>query len=141
MLWTVPSEISVSKRSLKTPGRRGRGCDRTGPARGPIAAATRLGNRELEEDLLSRWRRVEGGLQGESGGVGLSVEELAADLMLTGQFGHGFEADKDLQGHVLPRFRQEAPGGTGRGTRQWDRIRLRRSGGDVVWASMSVSSV
>ena len=48
-----------------------------------------LGDRQVEEDVLGRWRRVEGVVQGELGGVGLLVEELAADLMLAGQLGDG----------------------------------------------------
>ena len=46
-----------------------------------------LGDRQVEEDLLVGSRRVEGVLQSQLGGVGLSVEELAADLMLAGQLG------------------------------------------------------
>ncbi len=49
----------------------------------------RLGDRQVEEDLLVRSRRIEGVLQGELCGVGLLVEELAADLMLAGQLGDG----------------------------------------------------
>ena len=49
----------------------------------------RLGDRQVEEDVLGRSRWVEGVLQGDLGGVGLLVEELAADLMLPGQLGDG----------------------------------------------------
>ena len=66
-----------------------------------------LGDRQLEEDLLGRRRRVEGELQGELGGVGLLVEELAADLMLAGQLGDGWRAGEDVQGQVLPLLGRE----------------------------------
>ena len=61
-----------------------------------------LGDRQVEEDLLGRSRRVEGVVQGEPGGVGLLVEELAADLMLAGQSGDGLRAGEDLEGQLLP---------------------------------------
>jgi hypothetical protein len=57
----------------------------------------------VEEDLLGRWRRVEGAVQSESGGVGLSVKELAADLVLAGQWGDGLRAGEDLEGPLRPR--------------------------------------
>ena len=37
-------------------------------------------------------------VQSELGGVGLSVKELAADLMLAGQLGDGLRAGEDLEG-------------------------------------------
>jgi hypothetical protein len=52
----------------------------------------------LEQDVLGRGRWVEGALQGELGGIGLSVEELAADLMLAGQLGDGLGSGEDLEG-------------------------------------------
>ena len=65
------------------------------------------GDRQVEEDLLGRWRRVEGVVQGELGGVGLSVEELAADLMLAGQLGDRLRAVEDLEGQLLPLLGRE----------------------------------
>jgi hypothetical protein len=41
-----------------------------------------LGNRPMEEDLIVVGRRVEGLAEGVTGGVGLVMEGLPADLML-----------------------------------------------------------
>ncbi len=59
------------------------------------------GDRQVEEDLLVRRRRIEGVVQGESGGVGLLVEEFAADLMLAGRVGDGMRAGEDPEGQLL----------------------------------------
>ena len=50
-------------------------------------------------------------VQGESGGVGLLVEELAADLMLAGQVSDGLRSGEDLEGQLLSLPGRELLGG------------------------------
>jgi hypothetical protein len=100
-LWAVPREVSVEEVAREGDGAA------VGAVTGQDQGEDRLtepgpGDRQVEEDLLGRWGRVEGAVQGESGRVGLSVEELAADLMLTGQLGDGLPAGEDPEGQLLP---------------------------------------
>jgi hypothetical protein len=88
----------------------------------------RLGDRQVEEDRIIGWRRVEGAVEGEPGGVGLSVEELAADLMLAGESGDRLGTGEDLEGEVLPPLGRESPGGARWRDGSRERIGLR--GGD-----------
>jgi hypothetical protein len=62
------------------------------------------------------------------GGVGLSVEELAADLMPADQLGDGLRAGEDLQGQLRPLPGRPLLRGAGARDRDRDRIGLR--GGD-----------
>src|SRR5277367_5085319 len=87
-----------------------------------------LGNRQVEEDRLVGLRWVEGEVQGEAGGVGLLVEELAADLMLAGQAGDRLRTGEDLEGQLLPLLGRELLRGAGCRDGECDRIGLR--GGD-----------
>ncbi len=88
----------------------------------------RLGDRQVEEDLLVRSRRIEGVLQGELCRVGLLVEELAADLMLAGQLGDRLCAGEDLHGQLLPLLGRELL--CGAGYRDGDRDQIGLRGGD-----------
>ena len=74
-----------------------------------------LGDRQVEQDLIGRPLRVEGGSEGVLGGVGLLVEELAADLMLPRQVGDGRCAGEDRDGQVLPLLGRELLGRAGAG--------------------------
>src|SRR5262249_56505147 len=65
----------------------------------------------VERDGRGRAGRVEGALQGGAGGVGLAVEEPAADLMAAGQPGDRPRPGEDLQGQLLPPVGREVLGG------------------------------
>jgi hypothetical protein len=56
---------------------------------------------------------VEGVVQGVRCGVGLLIEEVAADLMLPGQLGDRVSPGQDLHGEIPPLGRQEPLGRPG----------------------------
>ena len=110
MLCTVPREIGQSKRSRSnsTTARYGLWPDQhQGQDQLPQPG---LGDGQVEEDVVGAGRGVEGVGQGVRGGVGLLIEELAADLMLPSQLGDRVSPSEDLDGEILPLGRQEPLG-------------------------------
>ncbi len=82
-----------------------------------------FGHREPEEELgrVGR-RRGEGVVEGVVGLVELLVDELAADLMLVGQFGDGL-AGEGGEGELLPHRGGEPTSWCGRGKDRGGRLR------------------
>ena len=98
----------------------------------------RLGDRQGEQDVIGRPRRVEGAVEGLLGGVGWLIEELPADLMLPSQVGDGLGSGGDLKGQLLALPGPELLGRAGCRSRQRDRVALR--GGDEA-KSLSTSQI
>ena len=76
----------------------------------------RLGNRQVEEDLLGSPNRGEGTVERLLRGVHLLVEELPADLVLAGQVGNCFRPGEHLDGQVSPLLRRSCLAGQETGT-------------------------
>jgi hypothetical protein len=72
----------------------------------------RLGDREVEEDVIGSGQGSEGLAEDRFGGVNLLIDELPADLVLTGQPGDRFGPGERLDGQFSSRLRQESLGGT-----------------------------
>jgi len=72
----------------------------------------RLGNRQVEEDLLGSQNRGEGTVERLLRGVHLLVEELPADLVLAGQLGDCFRPGEHLDGQVSPLLSRQLLGRT-----------------------------
>ena len=113
MLCTVPSEMRQSKRSRNNSTTARYGAWPTNTSRGPIAQP-RLGDGEVKEDILGLRFGIEGVGQGIVGGVGLLVEELAADLMLPGQLRDRLSPGEDLDSQIPPFLGQQPLGRPGR---------------------------
>ncbi len=76
-----------------------------------------LGDREPEEELVGFVAaRVKGVVEGVVGLPELLVDELAADLLLGGQFGDGLAAQR-VEGELLARLGWQQPCGCGGGER------------------------
>ena len=102
ILCTVPSEMGQSKRSRNssTTARYGAWPTNTSPE--DQLTQPRLGDGEVKENILVLGLGIEGVGQRITGGVGLLVEELAADLMLPGQLGDRLSPGEDLDSQILP---------------------------------------
>ena len=61
-----------------------------------------LGYRQVEEDFVGLGFGGKGVGQSILGGVGLLIEELAADLMFPGQIRDGLSPREDLDSQLLP---------------------------------------
>ena len=61
-----------------------------------------LGDRQVEEDLLGLGFRVKGLGESVLGDVGLLIEELAADLVFSGQVRDGLSTSEYLDRQILP---------------------------------------
>src|SRR5208337_574272 len=93
----------------------------------------RLGNRQVEEDLLGSQNRGEGTVERLLRGVHLLVEELPADLVLAGQLGDCFRPGEHLDGQVLPLLRRQLLGRTRNmnSCRSWP-VKRSRSGSGIT---------
>ena len=93
----------------------------------------RLGNRQVEEDLLGSQNRGEGTVERPLRGVHLLVEELPADLVLAGQLGDCFRPGEHLDGQVSPLLRRQLLGRTRNmnSCRSWP-VKRSRSGSGIT---------
>ena len=85
----------------------------------------RLGDREVEEDLVGPGRGGERPVEGDLGGGDLLIDELPADLMLASQLGDRLGPGEGPDGQLLPLLRQESLGRAGDGGRCGDGLGLR----------------
>ena len=65
-------------------------------------AQPRLGDRKVKENILVLGSGMERLTERLTGGVGLLVEELAADLLVPGQLGNGLSSGEQLDSQILP---------------------------------------
>ena len=93
----------------------------------------RLGNRQVEEDLLGSQNRGEGTVERLLRGVHLLVEELPADLVLAGQLGDCFRPGEHPDGQVSPLLRRQLLGRTRNmnSCRSWP-VKRSRSGSGIT---------
>ena len=93
----------------------------------------RLGNRQVEEDLLGSQNRGEGTVERLLRGVHLLVEELPADVVLAGQLGDCFRPGEHLDGQVSPLLRRQLLGRTRNmnSCRSWP-VKRSRSGSGIT---------
>ena len=73
----------------------------------------RLGDREVEEDVVGPGRGGERPVEGDLGGGDLLIDELPADLVLTSQLGDRLGPGEGPDGQLLPLLRQESLGRPG----------------------------
>ena len=93
----------------------------------------RLGDRQVEKDLLGSRNRDKGTVERLLCGVHLLVEELPADLVLAGQLGDRFSPGEHLDGQVSPLLRRQLLGRTRNinSCRNWP-VKRSRSGSGIT---------
>ena len=128
MLCTVPREMRQSKRSRSSSTTARYGAVANQHQGQDQLTQPRLGDGKVKENILGLRLGVEGLGQSVLGGVGLLVEELAADLMFPGQLRDGLSPSEDLDSQILPLLGQQPlgrPAGQAGRFRDWAEVGLR----------------